>query len=80
MEYHVTLTSPMPEPGPIEDAIRVLDPAALVDIDPATPTLRIATSINARDLLALLVAQAGLPIGAAQVRQLPSTCCGGCSG
>jgi len=79
MEFHIQIAGPVPDPGVIEDAIRDLDPAALVDIDPAAPTLRIATSVGARQLVAL-ISQAGFPVDMAQVRQLPSICCGGCSG
>ena len=79
MEFHIQIAGPMPDPGAIEDAIRELDPAALVDIDPAAPTLRIATSVGAQQLVAL-IAQAGYPVNPTQVRQLPSICCGGCSG
>ncbi len=79
MEFHIQITGPAPDPGVIEDAIRDLDPAALVDIDPSAPTLRIATSVGAQQLIALIT-QAGYPVSPAQVRQLPSICCGGCSG
>ena len=79
MEFQVRLAGPAPDPGAIEDAIRAVDPAALVDIDPASPVLRVATLVGARELVELM-AQAGYRVDPAQVRQLPSTCCGGCSG
>jgi hypothetical protein len=79
MEFHVTLSGPAPDPDRIEDAIRAVDPSALADIDPASSTLRIATSLGARELIELL-AGAGHPVSPEQVRQLPSICCGGCSG
>ena len=79
MEFHIQITGPAPDPGAIEDAIRDLDPAALVDIDPSASTLRIATSVGAQQLVSLIT-QAGYPVSPAQVRQLPSICCGGCSG
>jgi hypothetical protein len=79
MEFHIQITGPAPDPRGIEDAIRDLDPAALVDIDPSASTLRIATSVGAQQLVSLIT-QAGYPVSPAQVRQLPSICCGGCSG
>jgi hypothetical protein len=79
MEFHIQLSGPAPEATVIEDAIRAVDPSALVDIDPASPTLRIATSVEARQLIALIV-QAGYPVTLPQLTQLPSICCGGCSG
>jgi hypothetical protein len=79
MEFHIQLSGPVPDPVQIENAIRAVDPSALVDIDPASPTLRIATSVEARQLIALIV-QAGCPVTLPQLTQLPSICCGGCSG
>ena len=79
MEFQVQLTGAAPDPRVIEDAVRAVDPAALVDIDPAAPVLRVATLVGARDLVELM-ARAGYRVDAALVRLLPSTCCGGCSG
>ena len=79
MEFHVKFSGPAPDPVLIENVIRVLDASALVDIDPLSPTIRIATSIDARQLVAL-IGQAGYPVAPGQVTQLPSICCGGCSG
>ena len=79
MEFQVQLAGTTPDPRVIEDAVRAVDPAALVDIDPAAPVLRIATLVGARELVELMT-RAGYRVDAAQVRQLPSTCCGGCSG
>ena len=47
-------------------------------IDPAG-VLRIATSLDAAELVALLCAE-GCPVASDQVLVLPSICCGGCSG
>lgn len=79
MEYHIQISGPEPDLVAVEDALLAADPAALVDIDPASPTLRVATSVDARQLVALL-GEAGYPVTPAQVVQLPSICCGGCSG
>ncbi len=79
MEFHINTTGMQPNLETIEDAIRTLDPSAVVDLDPAGPVLRVAAAASARDLIALLD-RIGYPVQAEQVRQLPSTCCGGCSG
>lgn len=79
MEFHIRFAGSAPDPARVEEAIRSLDPSALVDVDPASPTLRVATSIGARQLVAL-VGQAGYPVALQQVAQRPSICCGGCSG
>lgn len=79
MEFHITMAGPLPDPGAVEDAIRDMDPAALADADPAGRMLRVATSVNAVELVALLN-RAGFPVAPQQVEQLPSICCGGCSG
>lgn len=79
MEFHITATGALPDPGNIEDAIREFDPAAVVDVDASGRTLRVAAAISAAELVGL-VNQAGWPVSPDQVRQLPSICCGGCSG
>lgn len=79
MEFHISMIVPTAGLEAIEQAIGAVDPAVVIDIDPAGPTLRVATSIDANELVALL-AQAGCPVAPHQVVQLPSICCGGCSG
>lgn len=69
----------MPDLAPLDRAIAALDPAALVDLDADGRTIRIATVLTRAELLACL-AGAGLPADDARLRQLPSVCCGGCSG
>lgn len=78
MEFHVQLNA-RPDLGRFEDAIHDLDPAAVLDVDSSGTVLRVAAAVNATELVALL-AQAGHPVAAGQVRQLPAICCGGCSG
>lgn len=84
MELHINMIVPTADrrPEAIEQANGAVDPA-VIDIDPAGPALRVATStstsIDANELVALL-AQAGCPVAPHQVVQLPSICCGGCSG
>lgn len=79
MEYHIDLTGPEPDRDRIDAAVRAIDPAAVLDIDPEVQTLRIATAASAADLVSLL-GQAGYPILRDQIRTQPSVCCGGCSG
>ncbi|MBS0192818.1 MAG: hypothetical protein JSR34_01050 [Proteobacteria bacterium] len=79
MEYHVQFGQPIRDPDAVEDAIRHLDPAATVVIDPAAHRLRVSTWFVIAELLKLLAAS-GNPVTTSQVTELPSTCCGGCSG
>ena len=79
MEYHISL-NPMPSAiEAIEQSLRALDPSALVDVDPLQPMLRVATMLESADVMQQLE-QAGFPINANQLYQVPSICCGGCSG
>jgi hypothetical protein len=77
MEFHIATAGPLPDLVVIDEALRAVDPAALVDVDGTT--LRVATSLSAAELVSVITAT-GYPLGAAQVMQLPSICCGGCSG
>ncbi|MEZ5464396.1 MAG: hypothetical protein R3F22_04015 [Lysobacteraceae bacterium] len=79
MEFHVQLRSRSTPLAAIEAQLLQVDPAAVIDIDPLNPLLRIATLIESPALVNLLN-KAGLDVSAADIRQLPSTCCGGCSG
>ena len=63
----------------VEDAIFDVDPAAVVDFTPATARLRVAAALE-RDHLGRLLASAGCPVPTNAIVQLPSICCGGCSG
>ena len=79
MEFHIDTTGMHPNLDTIDDAIRTLDPSAVVDLAPAGSMLRVAAAASAAELIALL-GRIGYPVQAGQVRQLPSICCGGCSG
>jgi hypothetical protein len=79
MEFHIRFSGAAPAPDVIEDIVRTADPSAMVDIEPGTHTLRIAASIDAIELAAL-VSQSGLAVAPSQVIRIPSICCGGCSG
>src|SRR6476646_1434253 len=78
MEFHITTTHAAPlDLVVIDELVRAADPAALLDLD--GHTLRVATSLDARQLTTL-IGDAGYLPDDAQVMQLPSICCGGCSG
>ncbi len=79
MEFNIKLAGSIPDLGAIEHAIRAVDPSAVVDIDPAGQTLRVAASVDAAQLVSL-ISQSGYPVAQHQVAQAPSTCCGGCGG
>lgn len=79
MEFHIKMTGSIPDLGAIEHALRTADPSALVDIAPEGDALRVAASVEAAQV-AVLVSRAGYPVAEDQVLQVPSICCGGCSG
>ncbi len=79
MEFHVALDGMHPDAGRLEDALLAQDPAAVLDLDAEGTLLRVSTWLPAGDLLEVL-ASAGCPVPEARLRQLPSVCCGGCSG
>ncbi|KGM57776.1 hypothetical protein N799_01010 [Lysobacter arseniciresistens ZS79] len=78
MEFHVTAKDAGTRLPAIEDAILDIDPAAVVDID-ADGVLRVAAALDAGELERLLTAT-GMTLAPGDVHQLPSICCGGCSG
>ncbi|KIQ96489.1 hypothetical protein [Lysobacter sp. A03] len=63
----------------IEDAIYDVDPAAVIDFTPSSGRLRVAAALDS-DHLATVLGFAGYPVGPDAIEQLPSICCGGCSG
>jgi len=79
MEFHVDGLPATVDMAAITDAIYNIDPAALVDIDPATGALRVNAAVNANDLTAA-IGTTGQAVGGLLVMQMPSHCCGGCSG
>lgn len=77
MEFHVR-TPRLPPLALIEDALRAVDPAAVVDLDPARG-LRVNAAIGAAQLAALINRMGG-EVAPGEVEPQPSVCCGGCSG
>lgn len=63
----------------IEQALSKIDPAAMIDIDRASSSLRVSTCLNDVELLNLITS-AGFPIPSENLQGIPSDCCGGCSG
>ncbi len=79
MQSTIRITGSPPDVGAIEEALRAVDPSALVDIDPTGQSLRIAASIGAVQLLSVMK-EAGYPVKEDQLARVPSECCGGCGG
>lgn len=79
MEYTLDLAGRATGLESISAAIAELDPATLVDIDPCGCTIRIATILPHDAVMACLMG-VGVDFATARLRQLPSVCCGGCSG
>lgn len=79
MEFHIEMTAPSAALGAIESVLLDVDPASVVDIDSAGKILRVSASLTAAQLLEL-VRKSGYALTPRQVVQLPSICCGGCSG
>lgn len=79
MEFHLVLPHAAIHVDGIDRAITALDPAAVVDLAPDGATVRMATSLDLARIRDALAA-AGVSVAARQVVQLPSVCCGSCSG
>ena len=79
MEFSLRTTGATPDLAAIERHLVALDPAALVDLDASGMTVRISTAATGDELLDCLRV-AGLAGDADDLVQLPSVCCGGCSG
>ncbi len=79
MEFHVDGLPATADMAAITDAICNIDPAALVDLDPATGAMRVNAALNANDLTTA-IGTTGQEVGGLLVMQLPSHCCGGCGG
>lgn len=79
MQYRLPLSGDTPRLPMIEAALLDADPSAIADIDLMSASLRIATQLD-HDSLLDVVRGAGVAIGAGELEQLPSECCGGCGG
>jgi len=63
----------------VEQALLSVDPAAMIDLDGLNNVLRVSTYLDGAGLQGLFT-DAGFPVPLGDVEQLPSECCGGCSG
>ncbi len=79
MEFVIGLRVGSSDLGKIEAALRALDPAAVVALDPLQASLRVSASMTETELAGLLE-QAGHAVPVRHIRALPSVCCGGCGG
>ena len=79
MEYIIRLGDTPADLAAIEQQLLEIDPAALIDHDPATATLRCSTCALEVELLPAL-ARAGQRLAPTAIELQPSVCCGGCSG
>lgn len=78
MEFRIDLPS-TPDLDRVAHLLRDEDPAAVFDAAPGSLGVRLSTVLNANEVQDVF-ARAGQPLQAAQIRQLPSVCCGGCGG
>ena len=79
MEYLIHLGEVPTDLAAIEQQLLEIDPAALIDHDPATGTLRCSTCALEVELRPAL-ARAGHRLALDAIQLQPSVCCGGCSG
>lgn len=79
MEFHIALANTSPEPGVVQDALFDVDPMSVVDLDMSGLVMRISASATMTDVVDVL-RRTGWSVTAEQVVQMPSICCGGCSG
>ena len=79
MQFKLEITRPVADLRRIEDALLAIDPAALVDVDAAGVSLRVASILGA-DELCRLVTDLGHPVERSRIVDVASECCGGCGG
>ena len=79
MEFNVRLDSAEADPARIEQHLLDIDPAGIVDFDPASRVLRLSASLSELEIAAFLRAS-GHPVELSRIERLPSVCCGGCGG
>lgn len=79
MEYEVNIAGVAADLAAINEALCAADPAAVADLDPFTPVLRVSAAVTTGELLGLLH-ETGCEVPPHAVRARPSVCCGGCGG
>lgn len=79
MKFNIRTNGRAVDVAAVEQALQEADPAAMIDLDGATASLRISTYLEGGELLGLM-SGAGFTIPSADLELLPSDCCGGCGG
>lgn len=79
VEYALQVAGAAPDLATLERALGALDPAAVLDLADGGRALRISTWATAVEVVQCL-RSAGLDAAPGALVQLPSVCCGGCSG
>lgn len=78
MEFRVRLAGMRVNQDALQALLLDIDPVAMLDLDRSGTTLRVAAETSAATLTELLQ-RSGCPVHPAQVLEVPSFCCGGCS-
>jgi len=79
MEFHIAVVYASPAAGIVQDALCDIDPMAVVDLDMSGLVMRVSSTATVADLIEVF-RRHGWLVAPEQVVQLPSICCGGCSG
>jgi hypothetical protein len=80
MEYRIELVgAALPAAETLEALLESEDAAAVSELDRVARVWRVSTTLASGELLGLL-ARLGCRASPADVKTLPSVCCGGCSG
>lgn len=78
MEFRVQLAGTCVDQDTLRMLLLDIDPAAVLDLDRGGATLRVAAETSAK-ILTELLQRSGCPVPSAQILEVPSFCCGGCS-
>ena len=79
MHFHIRTEGRPVDLDLLRHAVAALDPAAVLDLDPAGPWLRVGTVLGEGELAGVL-SRAGWVVRREQVLRQRSECCGGCGG
>lgn len=79
MEFHINTSHATVNAGLVDEVLWQIDPASIAHLTADGCELRVNIEMDATQLLAVLQSNE-LPIDAADIIQIPSTCCGGCGG
>lgn len=79
MKFNIRTNGRPVDLASVEQALLAADPAAMIDLDGLNNVLRVSTYLDSAGLHGVC-ADAGFSVPLNDVEQLPSECCGGCSG